>query len=156
MWNEPSKERLDKVPKLYATEGIPVQDKEIHLHFFIGGTDYYISEFDGEDIMFGFCILNNDLEMAEWGYISLAELREIKVKGWLEVDCELEEYWTVKTAKEVKQIADACGWVTETQKGDEDDYADQSFNKHYGFSGEDISGRNTGNGLSCLRSNHHN
>ena len=57
MWNEPTKERLARIPKLYDTEEIPVQDKEIYLHFFLGGSDWFISETDGEDIMFGFCIL---------------------------------------------------------------------------------------------------
>jgi hypothetical protein len=115
MWNEPTKERLAKVPRLYDTEYIPVQDKEIHLHFFIGGCDWYISETDGEDIMFGFCILNNDLEMAEWGYVSLSELRSIKASGWCEVDCELEKHWKIRKAKEVDTIKKACGWLTDIE-----------------------------------------
>ena len=113
MWNQPTKERLAKIPKLYECEDVPVQDKEIYLHFFLGGSDWFISETDGEDIMFGFCILNNDYEMAEWGYVSLSELRSIKIEGWLEVDCELEEHWKVRTAKEVEQIRKACGWMLE-------------------------------------------
>jgi hypothetical protein len=44
MWNEPTKERLAKIPKLYETEDIPLQDKKIHLHFFIWGSDWYICE----------------------------------------------------------------------------------------------------------------
>jgi hypothetical protein len=111
MWNEPTKERLAKIPRLYDTESIPVQDKEIHLHFFISSSDWYISETDGEDIMFGFCILNNDLDMAEWGYVSLSELRSIKVGGWCEVDCELEEHWKVRKAKKVEKIRKACRWM---------------------------------------------
>jgi len=111
MWNEPTKERLARIPKLYDGEDIPAQEKDIHLHFFIGGCDWYISETDGKDIMFGFCILNNDYEMAEWGYVSLSELRSIKVGGWCEVDCELEEHWKVRKAKEVEQICKACGWT---------------------------------------------
>ena len=43
MWNIPSKERLAKLPTLYETENIPLQDKIIHLHFFIGGCDWYIA-----------------------------------------------------------------------------------------------------------------
>jgi hypothetical protein len=69
MWNEPTKERLATIPRLYETENIPIKDKPIYLHFFIGGCDWYIAEFDGDDIFFGFAILNNDYEMAEWGYV---------------------------------------------------------------------------------------
>ena len=39
---------------------------------FTGGCDWYITEFDGDDLFFGFAILNSDYEMAEWGYISFA------------------------------------------------------------------------------------
>ena len=67
MWNEPSKERLEKIPRLYETEDTRLQDKLIHLHFFIGGCDWYIGEYDGEDLFWGFAILNEDYEMAEWG-----------------------------------------------------------------------------------------
>ena len=48
MWNIPSKERLARIPKLYETEDVPLKDKLIHLHFFIGGCDWYVAEYDGE------------------------------------------------------------------------------------------------------------
>jgi hypothetical protein len=103
MWNEPSKERLSKMPKLYETEEIPPKDKLIHLHFFIAGCDWYAAEFDGEDLFFGYAILNEDTENAEWGYFSLNELKQVKLK-WVEVDCELEEIWRVKKAGEIEKI----------------------------------------------------
>jgi hypothetical protein len=43
-------------------------------HYFCGGTDIYVCEFDGEDTMFGFTILNGDVQNAEWGYASLSEI----------------------------------------------------------------------------------
>jgi len=104
MWNEPSKERLTKIPKLYETENVPLADKLIYLHFFIGGSDWYIAEYDGEDLFWGNAILNNDHINAEWGYISFSELKEIKIDGWLEIDCELEEHWKVRKASEIKKI----------------------------------------------------
>ena len=76
MWNKPGKEQLAKIPRLYETEKINGKDKIIYLHFFIGGCDWYIAEFDGEDLFFGFAILN-DPQNAEWGYISFQELDEI-------------------------------------------------------------------------------
>jgi len=131
MWNTPSQEQLNRIPRLYETEHIPAEKKLIYLHFFIpkavppfakegadrfipllrrveilkatgreakplpqqdyknvkrflevaglkiprsftGGCDWYITEFDGDDLFFGFAILNSDYEMAEWGYISFA------------------------------------------------------------------------------------
>ena len=113
MWNIPSKKRLEKIPKLYETEHILLKKKHIHLHFFIGGCDWYIAEYDGEDLFWGFAILNNDLQMAEWGYISFSELKSIKVDDWLEVDCELEEIWKVRKAAEIDKIRIAQGWKKE-------------------------------------------
>jgi len=104
MWNEPSKERLAQLPKLYETESVSLSDKLIWLHFFIGGSDWYIAEYDGDDLFWGYAILNNDYINAEWGYISFSELKEIKIDGWLEIDCELEEYWKVRKASEIEKI----------------------------------------------------
>ena len=53
MWNEPSKQKLSKLPLLYSTEHVPLEDKLIHLHFFIGGCDWFIAEIDEDlDLMF--------------------------------------------------------------------------------------------------------
>ena len=108
MWNEPSKERLSKIPGLYETEHIRLADKLIHLHFFIGGCDWYVAEYDGDDLFFGYAILNGDTEMAEWGYISFRELKELKVRPGFEVDCDL--FWKVRPASQVDKIRAAHQW----------------------------------------------
>jgi len=119
MWNIPTKERLSCIPGLYETEKIPLKEKLIYLHFFIGGCDWYIAEYDGNDLLWGFAILNNDYQMAEWGYVSFRELKEIKLDGWLEVDCETEDVWEVKRAIEIDKMRIAQGWLleNETQRG---------------------------------------
>ena len=114
MWNVPTEERLARIPRLYETEDIPLRDKLIHLHFFIGGCDWYIAEFNGKDTFFGFAVLNNDYEMAEWGYIPFSELRAIRINDWLEVDCETEEIWHVRKASEIDTIRNAQGWHEQT------------------------------------------
>ena len=103
MWNEPSEERLACIPRLYETETIPIKDKIIHLHFFIGGCDWYIAEYDGVDVFFGYAILNGDLQCAEWGYVSLGELKAINIGG-IEIDCELAEYWLPKPVSQIPKI----------------------------------------------------
>ena len=103
MWNEPSKERLDSIPRLYETETTTLANKIIHLHFFIGGCDWYVAEYDGEDLFFGYAILNGDTDNAEWGYISFSELKSISIRS-LEIDCELEEYWEPKPASQIPAI----------------------------------------------------
>ena len=110
MWNIPSEERLARIPRLYQTEEASLREKIIYLHFFIGGCDWYIAEYDGADLFWGFAILNQDYQNAEWGYISFGELKDIKIGGWLEIDCEKEEFWKIRKASEVESIRAAQGW----------------------------------------------
>ena len=107
MWNKPSIEELETIPKLYETEAVPLKQKQIHLHFFIGGCDWYIAEFDGDNLFFGFAILNSDYEMAEWGYVSFEELKAIEING-IHVDCETS--WEKRKASAVEKICKAQNW----------------------------------------------
>jgi hypothetical protein len=112
MWNKPSDAQLAKLPAFYSTEEVSLKDKVIGMHFFIGGCDWYATEYSPEEkCFFGFAILNNDLEMAEWGYFSLQELCDLKVK-FLEVDRDL--HFTPKKAFEIEKIRKAEGWNLET------------------------------------------
>ena len=111
MWNRPTSDELSKLQAYYASEDTPLKEKIIRMHFFLGGCDWYAVEFSPEErIFFGFVILNNDYEMAEWGYFSLEELMSIKVK-WLEVDRDL--HWKPRKAIEVEEIRKAQGWAKE-------------------------------------------
>ncbi len=101
MWNIPSKEQLALLPRLYETENIPLEEKIIHIRFFLGGCDWYIAEYDGDDIFWGYVILNDDYLYAEWGYSSLAELMAIKTNE-LEIDRDI--YWQPRKASEIERI----------------------------------------------------
>ena len=83
IWNQPTQQVLERIPKLYATEETALKDKLIYEHFFIFSSDWYIAEYDPkEEIMFGFAILNNDFQNAEWKYISYSELSDLNVSGF--------------------------------------------------------------------------
>ena len=45
MWNEPTKAELAELPELYSTEGQSIKETIIHMHFFIGGCDWYAAEY---------------------------------------------------------------------------------------------------------------
>ncbi len=110
MWNSPTKKQLEKIPALYFNEDnkIKTKDQKIHMHFFIGGCDWWVSEYDPETKnMFGFCCLNDTMN-AEWGYVSLNELKDVKI-GFMEVD--KDKHWTVRPASEVKEIVNMCSWL---------------------------------------------
>jgi len=102
MWNKPTEKQLRELPVLYSSENIPIMEKIIHMHFFLGGCDWYAAEYDVESQnFFGFAILNNDYEMSEWGYFSFMELCDLKVE-FLEIDRDL--YFKPTMAKEIERI----------------------------------------------------
>ncbi len=107
MYNIPDQQTLFKVPKLYETEDVPSKDKIIHLHFFFRGCDWYCAEYNGEDTFFGFVILNDDYELAEWGLISFEELKTLKFGG-MEIETDL--FWTPCKASEIDKICKCMGW----------------------------------------------
>jgi len=102
MWNEPSPSDLAKIPKPYSTEKIPLMEKMIYGHFFIGESDWYVAEYNPADrVYFGYAILNQDYQNAEWGYFAHDELAAIRVGG-IEVDRDL--HWTPTKAGSIEDI----------------------------------------------------
>lgn len=90
-------ERINTMPQTYDQDG-KADQATVYLHYFFGGSDWYITEKDkegpGTTQAFGFAILNGDLEMAELGYISIEEITEI--------GGELDMYFDPCTLAEVK------------------------------------------------------
>lgn len=88
MLNRPTRQQLVRIPRLRETKRIPMEEKVIYLHFFLNNFHWLIVEYDGEDIFWGFSILDNNCKIAERGYISFTELQLIRDNG-REVDCEI-------------------------------------------------------------------
>ena len=106
MWNQPTDLELSKIPRLYATESTPLEEKIMHMHFFLGGCDWFVAEYSPDDrLFFGYAILNNDLQNAEWGYVSFDELIPLRTKESFEVDRDL--HWKIRKASEIEQIQQA-------------------------------------------------
>ena len=131
MWNEPAKEQLAKIPRLYETERMPLKEKEINLHFFIGACDWYVAEYDGEELFWGYAILNGDLEMAEWGYFSFEELKKIKIPPGFEIDCET--CWQVKKAIEIEKIRMGNHWSQTEEPKKSSSRKEEADDAHTGY-----------------------
>jgi hypothetical protein len=78
--------QLEKCPKLRETDGM--KEHPAIFHYFCRATDIYVCEYDREDTLFGFTILNGDLDNSEWGYTSLSEITGIPV---MNIDYHFEE-----------------------------------------------------------------
>jgi hypothetical protein len=102
MWAKPTKEMLGKLPALGSSAHMLAAEKVIYIHFFLGDSDWYAAEFDGDDTFFGFAIINGDDWNAEWGYFSLSELSSIRDRSNYEVDADM--YWEPKPAGQIENI----------------------------------------------------
>lgn len=81
--------------QLYATEYVPTEDKIVREHYFTGGSDWWIVEAEptpGGVRAFGYACLNGDTDMAEWGYVDLAELEQVNARRGL-VIVERDLHW---------------------------------------------------------------
>lgn len=75
---------IKETPEIYGTE--EEQDKIAYLHYFSSSSDWYIMELQKGDIFdedlgiqkeaFGYAILNGDLQNAEYGYMSIDEIKK--------------------------------------------------------------------------------
>jgi hypothetical protein len=92
-----SEKTRERIPELYETEKVPFEDKVIHQRYQIRDIGFYwlIAELDEkQNLGFGYANLNND-DFAEWGYISITELRENGAK--------LDKKWGPCTYSEAKK-----------------------------------------------------
>lgn len=86
------------MPKTYDQDS-KGDEAQVFLHYFAGGSDWYITEKDmegnGTQQAFGYAILNGDTAFAELGYISIEELVTV-------AKAELDLHWSVKSLGAVK------------------------------------------------------
>lgn len=114
MINVPTKEQLDGLPRLNETEHIRPGEKIAHIHFTADQYHWWAIEWDGQDIFFGFILLNVDNQYhAEFRYFSLSELLKIKVMGWLEV--LNDPYWIPSPLQEIALIKQSLHFKTTWQ-----------------------------------------
>lgn len=77
------------LPRLYATEKIPIGEKIVHIKLFTPDSSWtwLLVEYDpAEDEAFGYSYDAKYPDGAEWGYISIAELRTIRGPMKLKVE----------------------------------------------------------------------
>lgn len=95
------------LPALYSTELLPMLDKDVHLHFFASGLDWWVFEYDpAEERAFAFVNLNSE-DSAEAGYVYLPEIESLLLKvpmsvngifSTFELVVERDLNWVVKPA----------------------------------------------------------
>lgn len=108
-----TEEKIKAVPSLYSGEEQGLKAR-VHLHYYVGGTDFYVSEMDQETgETFGFACINGDRENAELGYNNISEIISIP---WIELDLYFDN--SVTLGEIVKKYKPYCQ-SSETENEDE-------------------------------------
>jgi hypothetical protein len=82
-----------EIPKLYYQDE-KGKNAIVYLHYFRGGSDWYITELDKEtNEGFGYVVLNGDTQNSEFGYMNLNEFANSII--------EIDLYWSFKTLNEI-------------------------------------------------------
>jgi len=85
---------FESMPKIYEQDG--KGDAALaYLHYFVGGSDWWITEVGADAIGYGFTCLNGWTDCAEYGYINL---RDIAAEG-----AELDFHFEPTTVGELKK-----------------------------------------------------
>lgn len=89
-----------EIPPLYSTEHD--DDPVVHAKLFTpwSGWTWYVTEFDGEDLCFGWVVG----QTAELGYFRLSELESVRGPGGVRV--ERETHFSRKRLHEVRRLHD--------------------------------------------------
>lgn len=84
--------RIADMPVTYGQS--EERDPIAYLHYFLGGSDWYITEKDmegeGTEQAYGYACLNRDVMNAEFGFISIVELRSIVIRQLAMITVDLD------------------------------------------------------------------
>jgi len=86
--------RINKELGNIPTKDQNSEDAIAYAHYFYGGSDWYILDRDGYETFFGYAILNNDVQMSEYGRVGVDEIVN---NGKVELDF----YFTPKSLKKI-------------------------------------------------------
>lgn len=101
----PPKNVSGAIPTLYANESLDMDEVMILLHYFAGSSDWWISEVDHETgEAYGYVCLGGDSRSAEWGYISLPELENLRLTSPFLRLVERDLHWQPKPFRRIKRI----------------------------------------------------
>lgn len=86
----PSAASMAKWPAIYTNDEIDLPDQPIVAHYFQGGADWWVTEYDPENNeVFGFAQLAGH-GRGEWGYSSLTEIEKLRGRFGLPIERELD------------------------------------------------------------------
>ncbi len=123
MMQHPGYQLSKKLAKKYSWAG-DMDYWLIYAHFFYGGSDWWVYDWDGkDDVVYAFVCLNGDWQNAESGGVSLHELAENRV--------EMDFFFTPKTLLEAKNGADGSENPIDDQDKEKIRVANEFYKSEY-------------------------
>ena len=95
------KELEEKMPRLYETENIPLEEKMVYVKYFspLGNMVWYPVEYDPEEkLFFGYA----NIFEGEFGYFGLEELENIRLPFGMHIERDID--FIPKKIKDIKDI----------------------------------------------------
>ena len=115
MLNRPTESELLELAQIKVDKDAPLEDRVIHMHFFLDGHDWYVSEYDPRRRhFFGYMIPNDDYHLARWGYFCFDELDRARKNANAEVVRNTS--WHPKKAIQIDRIRDVYAWQKNLQR----------------------------------------
>ena len=109
MINRPTESELAQLCEIPAAENTPLEERVVHMHFFLGNSAWYMAGYDPRSqVFYGYVIPDNDYARAGWGRFSLSELDRLRQGADDQVVRNLD--WKPKRAMEVDRIREAYDW----------------------------------------------
>jgi hypothetical protein len=103
-----TKEILRQLPKIGANENKTANETKVSLKLFdpCGRLTYYVTEFDGDDMLYGYMVSPLGSDCDEFGYASLLELSGVRNRLGLGIERDL--HWNPNTtlAEAVPKLAE--------------------------------------------------
>lgn len=88
-----TKKTKERLPKLYETENVELNDKIVIEKFFIANLTWYAIEGeereDGDFLFWGYIQNNADDYCSEFGYFVLSELESVRLQGIFRIERDL-------------------------------------------------------------------
>lgn len=93
---------LKGIPKLRAQDSEKPLQSVVHAKVFGAGRyTFFITEFDGNDRVFGYCLSGLGADCDEWGYASVREWETLPLPMLMEVDSHFEPQTMVSALQQI-------------------------------------------------------
>ena len=115
MINRPTESELLKLARIKINKNTPLEERVIHMHFFLDGHDWYVSEYDPQRrTFFGYRVPNDEYHRAGWDHFSIDELYQMRGHENRRVTRNAD--WTPRPALKIDRIRDAYTWQNDRKR----------------------------------------